>query len=85
MYAALAQIVILGLPPILYFVGIAKGSLRLGDVVYLLVPSALIFVVGQLFRKLETKVKNLPVADDELRRQRDAVVLTWVKKPLPDW
>jgi hypothetical protein len=85
MYAALAQLVLLGLPPVLYVAGVFTDALNPGDVVFILVPSAVIFIVAQLFRGLEARVKSTPTADDELRSQRDAVVRTWVRKPLPNW
>jgi hypothetical protein len=85
MYAALVQLVLLGLPPLMYIAGVFTDVLNPGDVVFILVPSAVIFIVAQVFKPLETRVKNIPTANDELRRQRDAIVHTWVKKPLPDW
>ncbi len=85
MYAALAQIGLLGLPTVLFFVGLFSGALAVGDLLYLLLPSGVNLVIGLAFRKLEARVKAIPTATDELRRQRDAVVATWVSKPLPDW
>lgn len=85
MVAALVQIGLLGLPALLLLVGFAARALTPGDVVYLLVPSAVMLVIGLAFKPLEARVKTLPTADDELRRQRDAVVRTWLSKPLPDW
>lgn len=85
MYAALVQLALLAAPPILYAVGLATGALGVGDVVYILVPSAVVIVVAQLFKPLETRVKTIPASSDELARQRDAIVHTWMKKPLPDW
>lgn len=85
MYAALVQLVLLAVPPILYAVGLVRGVLVGGDIVYILIPSAVVILVAQTFKKLETRVKNIPAADAELARQRDAVVHTWLKKPLPDW
>jgi hypothetical protein len=85
MYAALVQLVLLAVPPILYAVGLAKGVLVGGDIVYILVPSAVVILVAQTFKKLETRVKTIPATDADLARQRDAIVHTWMKKPLPDW
>ena len=85
MYAALVQIGILAVPPILYAVGLATGVLVPGDIVYILIPSAVIILVAQAFKKLESRVKAIPAADEELVSQRDAIVRTWMKKPLPDW
>ncbi len=85
MYAALVQIVLLVVPPILFFVGIVKGALTPGDVVFIVVPSAVVILVAAMYKQTETKVKAIPANDDELRRQRDAIIHTWLKKPLPDW
>jgi len=38
MYAALAQIVLLVVPPILFFVGIVRGVLGSGDLLFVIVP-----------------------------------------------
>jgi len=85
MYAALVQLALLAVPPILYAVGLVIGVLVPGDIVYILVPSAVVIVVAQLFKPLETRVKAIPAANGELARQRDEIVHTWMKKPLPDW
>ena len=85
MYAALIQIALLGAPPILFAIGVFSHALGFADVVYILVPAAVIIVVGLAAKRLETRVRTIPTPDDELRRQRDAIVATWVKKPLPDW
>lgn len=85
MYAALVQIVLLALPPILFFVGLARGALEPGDVIFIIVPSAVVIMVAMLYKQTEKLVKSIPAQDDELRRQRDAIIHTWLKKPLPDW
>ena len=85
MYAALVQIVLLVVPPILFFVGIVRGVLTPGDIIFIIVPSAVVILVAALYKQTETKVKSIPANDDELRRQRDAIIHTWLKKPLPDW
>ncbi len=85
MVAALVQLGLLAVPPILYAIGLARGVLLPGDVVYLLVPSAVVIVVAQLFKPLENRVKTIPASSDDLARQRDAIVHTWMKKPFPDW
>jgi TRAP-type C4-dicarboxylate transport system permease large subunit len=85
MYAALVQIVLLVVPPILFFVGIAKGALTPGDIIFIIVPSAVVIAVAALYKQTEKQVKEIPANDDELRRQRDVIIHTWLKKPLPDW
>lgn len=85
MHAALAQIVLLSLPPILYFLGLLRGLLVPSDVVLIILPAAVVILVAQVFRRVEADVRALPAADSELAAQRDAIVATWVKRPLPDW
>ena len=85
MYAALVQIVLLATPPIVFFVGLARHVLTPTDVLFIILPSALVIVVAAIYKRVETQARSIPAADDELRRQRDAIITTWVKKPLPDW
>jgi hypothetical protein len=85
MYAALVQIVILAAPPILFFVGIVRRELFPADVLAIIVPAGVVIAVAALYKKVEQRVRAIPAADPELERQRDAVIHTWLKKPLPDW
>ncbi len=85
MYAALLQIGLLATPVILFFVGLARGELDPGDVLYLIVPSAVVILVAAAYKRTENRVRQIPAVDDELRRQRDIIINTWLKKPLPDW
>ena len=85
MYAALVQIVFLATPPIVYFIGIFRGVLSPSDIVFIIVPSAVILIVAAMYRGHEKRAKSIPTADPELERQRDAIVRTWLRKPLPDW
>ena len=85
MYAALAQIVLLAVPPILYFLGLLRGLLVPSDVVLIILPAAVVILAAQVFRRVEAEVRALPAADSGLAAQRDAIVATWVKRPLPDW
>ncbi len=85
MYAALAQIVFLAAPPLIYFVGLFRGVLRPSDILYVIVPSAIIIVVAAMYRGGEKRAKTIPTTDPELLKQRDAIVHTWLRKPLPDW
>ena len=85
MYAALAQIVLLAVPPILFLVGLARRELGPGDVLFIIVPSLVVILVAVLYKQVEKQVKAIPAQDDELRRQRDRIVETWMKKPTPDW
>ena len=85
MYAALAQIGFLAAPAVLFGFGLVNGVLGPGDVLYIILPSAVILVLGLSYKSVETRVKSTPAADDELARQRNAIVETWTKKALPDW
>ncbi len=85
MYAALAQIVLLAAPPIVFFLGLFRGVLSPSDIVFIIGPSAVILIVAAMYRGHEKRAKTIPTADPELERQRDAIVHTWLRKPLPDW
>lgn len=85
MYGALVQIVLLAVPPIVFFVGIVRGVLGPGDLVFVIVPSLVVIAVAVVYKRVEKEAQSIPVADDELRRQRDMIIHTWLKKPLPDW
>ena len=85
MYAALAQILLLGAGPVAFFVGLARGVLGPKDVLFIIIPSAAVIVAASFYKRVETAARNIQATDDELKRQRDAVVSTWLKKPFPDW
>ncbi|PWB78692.1 MAG: hypothetical protein C3F15_00895 [Holophagae bacterium] len=85
MIAALIQIPLLAAGPILYGLGLLRHVLRPGDVVFVIVPSAAVLALGLASKRIEAAARALPAPDHELRRQRDAIVHTWLKKPLPDW
>lgn len=84
MYAALVQIVLLGLPAVVFVVGIARGALTAGDILFVVIPAAVIILIAQVNRRDEARVRELP-AEPTLTAQRDRIVRTWVRKPLPDW
>jgi len=85
MYAALGQIVLLAAPTVLYFAGLYQKVLAPRDLLFVVVPSAVILLIAASYRGWEVKAKAIETADDELAAQRDAVVATWMKKPLPNW
>jgi len=85
MIAALIQIPLLAAGPILYAVGLMRHVLNPADVVFVIVPSAAVIAISLAAKRVEAAARSLPAADDELRRQRDAIVRTWLHKPLPDW
>lgn len=85
MYAALVQILLLALPPIIFFYGLTRKILTVGDLLLVVLPAAAIIVLAQLNRRHETRVRSIPAADPELERERDRIVRTWNRRPLPDW
>ena len=85
MYAALAQIGLLGLPILVFLFGLIRGDLHPTDVGYLIFPSLIVLVLAFLFKKIESEVQRTDAADELLSEQRDAVVRTWLKRALPDW
>ena len=85
MYAALAQIVLLAAPPIIYFAGLVLGVLNPSDILYVIGPSAIILVVAATYRSWEKRAKTIPTANPEIEEQRNAIVRTWLRKPWPDW
>lgn len=84
MYAALVQIVLLALPAVVFVVGITRGALTAGDILFVVIPAAVIILIAQVNRRDEARVRELP-AEPTLTAQRDRIVRTWVRKPLPDW
>jgi len=85
MYAALAQILLLAAAPVVFVVGLLHRQLHPSDVLFIILPSAVVLLLSLSVKRIEAAVRGLDAADDELRRQRDAIVRTWLKKPLPDW
>jgi hypothetical protein len=85
MYAALVQIVLLATPPIVFFIGVFRKILSPSDILYIIGPSAVILIVAAMYRGQEKRAKTIPTSDPELEQQRDAIVHTWLRKPLPDW
>ena len=85
MFAALAQIPLLAAGPAVYALGLLRQVLRPADVVFVIVPSAAVLALSLATRRVEVAARTLDAPDEELRRQRDAIVHTWLKKPFPDW
>jgi hypothetical protein len=85
MIAALVQIPLLAASPIVYAIGLLRHVLRPADVVFIIVPSAAVIAFSLAAKRLEAAARTLDAPDDELRRQRDAIVRTWLRRPFPDW
>ena len=85
MYAALVQILLLAVSPVVFAVGLLRHVLHPGDVLFIILPSAAVIVLSLASKRIEAAARSLDTPDDELRRQRDAIVHTWLHKPFPDW
>ena len=85
MRAALVQIVLLAAGPMVFVVGLVRGVLQPTDALCVIVPAASVIVLSLGSRATEARARSLDAADEGLARQRDAIVETWLKKPLPDW
>lgn len=85
MYAALVLLPILMAPVVLYGYGLWSGELAPSDLLFVLVPSLALFVAGQAGKRVERQMYEMPVADEELGRERDRVVQVWQHKPFPEW
>ena len=85
MYAALAQLVLLVTPLVLYFVGILTQVFQFRDITYVIIPGIVLMALGYIFKKVETEACRIPAANEDLNEQRLAVIDVWRKKPLPDW
>ncbi|MFN7974065.1 MAG: hypothetical protein U0166_17250 [Acidobacteriota bacterium] len=84
MYAALLQIALLGGCPVLTIAGVGLRWIEPIHVVLLLPAWGVVLVMGLAGRRIEQTVRAIPVAE-ELRAERDAVVHTWRRRPIPDW
>ncbi|MCP4895392.1 MAG: hypothetical protein GY906_00325 [bacterium] len=85
MYAALVQIALLAAPVLLFLYGIVKGILTGSDVLFIIVPSVVILLLGLAYKPVESAARQIPTADEELSSQRDEITKTWTGKAFPDW
>ena len=85
MVAALVQIALLAAPAIFFGIGIVTGVLAGSDLLYVILPAIVVIAAAARFRPVEAAARQIPAADEEIARQRDAIVHTWLKRPLPDW
>ena len=85
MYAALFQIALLVAPGVVFVVGLIRGVLSVDDILYVVLPSFVILGLGLAFKKVENKVRSIPVSDPILEERRDHIVRVWNTKPFPDW
>jgi hypothetical protein len=85
MYAALVQIALLIAPGVVFIVGLVRGVLSVNDVLYVLLPSMAILALGIAFKRIENRVRSIPVNDPVLAERRDHIIKVWNSKPFPDW
>lgn len=85
MYAALLQIVLLSVPPVIFVVGLMLEILYGSDFLFIVLPSAVILIVAAISRRWETRAKNMRTGTPEMAEERDGIVRTWLRKPWPDW
>jgi len=85
MYAALVQIALLVAPGVVFVVGLVRGVLAVDDILYVVLPSFAILALGLAFKKVENKVRSIPVSEPILEERRDHIVRVWMTKPFPDW
>lgn len=85
MYAALAQLVLMIIPMILYFIAIPTEILRFADIVYVMFPGGVLMAIGYHFKKVETQVYRIPALGEELDEQRLEIIKRWRTRAVPDW
>jgi hypothetical protein len=85
-YLALASIPILWAPGVLFLLGLFMDQLEIfWDVLFSIVPSAVIIGAAKLLNGLQSSVEELPVTNDALKQERDRVIGVWHNQALPDW
>ena len=84
-YIALIQIGLLVAPGVVFVVGLIRDVLSVEDILFVVLPSFLILALGLAFKKVENKVRSIPVSDAILEERRDHIVRVWNTKPFPDW
>lgn len=84
MYAALAQILVLILPGIAFAAGFVLKVLSPSDLLYVLVPSAVVMLAGIYYKRIERRAQTLEV-NEEFRDEYGRVVYAWLHKPFPTW
>jgi hypothetical protein len=85
MYAALVQIGLLVAPGVIFVVGLVRGVLTVNDILFVGLPSVWILALGVAFKKVENKVRSIPVSDPILAERRDHIIRIWMTKPFPHW
>ncbi len=85
MLAALAEILILLIACAALLGGAYEGLLGWSDAPVGLFLALVLIIGSRLTRRLEGKVRMVPVIDPFLRQEHEQVLHTWQYKQLPDW
>jgi hypothetical protein len=85
MYGALAAMVLAATAAGIAVFGLFQRSIRVTDLFPVLIIGMALLPVGIWCKAIEARAKAISAGDESLRRQRDEVVDTWMRKPLPDW
>lgn len=85
MFAALAPVVLLSIPTLLFFHGVFEEILSVGDLLYIIAPSLVIIGIGVVLKRVEKRARTQEVSDPGLLAERDEVNEVWIHKPFPDW
>jgi hypothetical protein len=65
--------------------GLYRGLSGWNESPVLIAVAAVLALVGAWTRMIEARATRIPVVDDDIGRQRDAVVRTWKRRMLPNW
>jgi hypothetical protein len=84
MYGAPACVVLLAVAILTFTGGVLTETMPWSDIKYVLPPAIVFLVVGYVGRDIEQRAKTMPVSE-ELRTERDRIVLVWRRKVFPDW
>ena len=85
MYAALLQVPMILVPIGAYMFGVYAGHMSGADVLYPVITSLAMIVVGKLMGLIEKKVQTMPVLNPDLLARRDRIVYVWMTSALPKW
>ncbi len=84
MVATLCQMALLVTPILLFFIGLFLDVLTRSHVHYLIWPSLFNLGLGIFFKRVETRVQQMPV-EESLQKEFVHVIDVWQHKPFADW
>lgn len=85
MYGSLGVLLLGSLAVLAAAAGFAFRLASWNELPVLLTAVAVFAAAAFWSRRVERRAKSIPVIDDEIGRQRDAIVRVWATKPLPPW